>query len=93
MTCQLPDLHVPFSRTSDKKVLTGVHGQGFDGRIVCLECVQQLPLTDVKNTDESLPAARDDQLLLRSVLKNGRTILMTLEGVYHGVTRSDQCVP
>lgn len=31
VTCQLPDLHVAFSRAGDKEVLSGVQGQSFDG--------------------------------------------------------------
>lgn len=72
-------LHVSLSRTGDEEVLRWVHGQSFDGRIMCLKCVKQLSLTDIKDTHETFPAARDDQLLFRSVLKNRRSVLMALE--------------
>lgn len=72
-------LHVALCRTSDKEVLVGIQRQGFDGRVMGLESVEQLPLADVKHAHKALSASSDEQLLFRSILQHSGPILMAGE--------------
>lgn len=77
-------LHVALRRAGDKEVFEGVQCEGFDGRVVRLESVQQLPLADVEHAHESLSASGDQQLLLGGVLQHSRSILVAGEGCRAG---------
>ena len=73
-------LHVPLGGAGDEEVLGGVQGQGFDGGVVGLEGVQQLPLADVKDAHKALAAPRDDELLLGRILQHSGPVVMAREG-------------
>lgn len=73
-------LHVSLCRASDEEILISIQGEGFDGRVVSLERVEQLPLSNVKHAHEALSASSDQQLLLRCILQDCGPILMAGEG-------------
>lgn len=83
-------LHVALCRASDKEVLVGIQRQGFDGRVMGLESVEQLPLADVKHAHKALSASSDQQLLFRSVLQHSGPILMAGE-CWRGRRRRGNC--
>lgn len=72
-------LHVALSRASDKEVLVGIQRQGFNGGVVGLESVEQLPLADVEHAHKALSAPSDQQLLFRGILQHSGPILVAGE--------------
>lgn len=44
-----------------------------------LECVNQLPLPDVKNADVAFPTSGDEELLFGRVLKDRGTVIVARE--------------
>lgn len=72
-------LHVALCWASDKEVLEGIQCKGFDGWVMGLESVEQLPLADVKHAHKALSASSDQQLLFRSVLQHSGPVLMAGE--------------
>lgn len=77
--CRQGHLHVALCRAGDEEVLVGIQHEGFNGRVMGLESVQQLPLANVKHAHKALPASCDQQLLFGSILKHSGSVLMAGE--------------
>lgn len=71
--------YIAFSRTCSKVFLTRVQSQSLNSRVMCLEGVHQLSLSDVKNADVPFPAPRDQELLFGGILEYCGTMVMTCE--------------
>lgn len=82
-------LHVALCRASDKEVLVGIQRQGFDGRVMGLEGMEQLPLADVKHAHKALSAPSDQQLLFRGILQHSGPILVAGECCMGGRMRGN----
>lgn len=76
---QVRHLHVALCGASDEEVLEGIQSEGFDGWVMGLEGVEQLPLADVKHAHKALSASSDEQLLFSSILQNSGPVLMAGE--------------
>lgn len=76
----IPYLHVTFCWACYKIVLRRIQCQGLHSRFVCLEGVKDLSLSDVEDADVSLPASRNQQLMIRCILKDCGTVIMASEG-------------
>ena len=62
-----PYLDVAVGGAGDEVLLGGVERHAANGRIVCLERVLDLTLSDVKDADVAALAAADEHLVLRRV--------------------------